>query len=570
MKNFLQRAFPLLVLALGLSFSASFLVSALSKNHYAEGFDMSSYATLPVQAGGRLKPMDSFARNNLLLLSGKTRLKLPDGTRLSAIEWLMDVQMRPAQADSYPVFRIDNDQVLGALGWEQHERTYFSYIELEPFAAMIISESERISAIERPLRSVFEEHMLKLGHALVRYHALGNYALPALIPPAKGEPQNHWHSLLDIIQSENSAATLKRPAVLFYLKLIESYHAEEPEPFNATVAGLETSLREYNGTGKVHAELHFNRLNPFFQSKFLYVGALVIALISWLAWSEPLRRSAVMLVVLSFLIHSIGLAARIYIQGRPPVTNLYSSAIFVGWGAVLLGIALEIFHKNGIGSAVAALAGFATLLIAPALNTGADTMEMMQAVLDSNFWLATHVVIISLGYSAMFVAGFLALVYILRGVFTCGLTPATARSLGRMVYAIICFAMLFSFVGTMLGGIWADQSWGRFWGWDPKENGALLIVLWCAIILHARWGRLCGERGLMLMTVAGNIVTSWSWFGTNMLGVGLHSYGFADKQFLWLAGFIFSQLFALGLGAFPRHYWRSAKALGTAGVSKSH
>ena len=116
------------------------------------------------------------------------------------------------------------------------------------------------------------------------------------------------------------------------------------------------------------------------------------------------------------------------------------------------------------------------------------------------------------------------------------------KALSKMVYGIVCFATLFSFVGTVLGGIWADQSWGRFWGWDPKENGALLIVLWNAIILHARWGGLARDRGIMNLAVFGNIVTSFSWFGVNMLGIGLHSYGFMDAAFKWLMLFMASQL----------------------------
>lgn len=111
----------------------------------------------------------------------------------------------------------------------------------------------------------------------------------------------------------------------------------------------------------------------------------------------------------------------------------------------------------------------------------------MQAVLDTNFWLATHVTCVTLGYTATFVAGFLGIVYVIMGIVTTTLTPERDKSLTQMIYGVVCFAMLFSFVGTVLGGIWADQSWGRFWGWDPKENGALLIVIWNAIILHARW-----------------------------------------------------------------------------------
>jgi cytochrome c biogenesis factor len=129
--------------------------------------------------------------------------------------------------------------------------------------------------------------------------------------------------------------------------------------------------------------------------------------------------------------------------------------------------------------------------------------------------------------------------------------------LERMVYGIVCFATLFSLVGTVLGGIWADQSWGRFWGWDPKENGALILVLWNAIILHCRWGGLVRQRGLMMLAVFGNVVTSWSWFGVNMLGVGLHSYGFMQSAFYWLIGFVVSQLLIIGLGALPLERWRS-------------
>jgi ABC-type transport system involved in cytochrome c biogenesis permease subunit len=182
---------------------------------------------------------------------------------------------------------------------------------------------------------------------------------------------------------------------------------------------------------------------------------------------------------------------------------------------------------------------------------------MLQAVLDTNIWLATHVVVVTTGYSAMFLAGLLAILYVVRGLFTRTLTKTAADSLTRMTYGVICFATLFSFVGTVLGGIWADQSWGRFWGWDPKENGALLIVLWCAMMLHARWGGMIQQRGLMIMALFGNVITSFSWFGVNMLGVGLHSYGFMDKAFPWLLGFVFSQLALMTLASLPRQHWRS-------------
>jgi hypothetical protein len=119
---------------------------------------------------------------------------------------------------------------------------------------------------------------------------------------------------------------------------------------------------------------------------------------------------------------------------------------------------------------------------------------------------------------------------------------------------------LFSFVGTVLGGIWADQSWGRFWGWDPKENGALLIVLWNALILHARWDGWARERGLMNLAILGSVITAFSWFGVNMLGVGLHSYGFMDQAFVWLMIFTASQMAVVGIGLLPDRFWASRRA----------
>jgi ABC-type transport system involved in cytochrome c biogenesis permease subunit len=247
------------------------------------------------------------------------------------------------------------------------------------------------------------------------------------------------------------------------------------------------------------------------------------------------------------------------------VTNLYSSAVFVGWGAVLLGLILERINRDSIGLVMAAALGLLTQIVAHNLSLDGDTMEMLRAVLDTNFWLTTHVITITLGYSAMFVAGFLAVLYVVRGVFTRTLTEAIGRRLTQMTYGVVCFAAFFSFVGTILGGIWADQSWGRFWGWDPKENGALLIVLWAAIILHARWGGLVRQRGLMNLAIFGNVVTSFSWFGVNMLGVGLHSYGFMDKAFVWLMVFVASQLVLIGLGLLPERHWASSSgAAGTA------
>jgi ABC-type transport system involved in cytochrome c biogenesis permease subunit len=239
------------------------------------------------------------------------------------------------------------------------------------------------------------------------------------------------------------------------------------------------------------------------------------------------------------------------------VTNLYSSAIFIGWACVVFGLLLEWVYRIGVGNIVASSAGAICLAIANTLATQGDTFEVLQAVLDTQFWLATHVVCITFGYATTFLAGILGVIYVVKGTLTKSLDATMSKELARMTYGAVCFSIFFSFVGTVLGGLWADDSWGRFWGWDPKENGALIIVIWNALILHARWGGMIRERGLAVLAIVGNIMTAWSWFGVNELGAGLHSYGFTDGTELLLMGFFASQLLLIGLGSIPLEYWRS-------------
>jgi ABC-type transport system involved in cytochrome c biogenesis permease subunit len=382
-----------------------------------------------------------------------------------------------------------------------------------------------------------------------------------VVPPTVDDPE--WRSSGAALMLSFRRNTIP-PTVLAYAGLGKSWREQKPEEFNKVIELFHADLarRIAPELKKSDAEARFNAAEPFYTSMSLYVVAFFLGLFSWLRWADTLGRSAFWLILVAWLLSTAGIGMRMWLEGRPPVTNLYSSALFIGWGAVAFCLVLERLYKNGVGNVAAGVIGFGTLLIAHHLSLiNGDTLEMMQAVLDSNFWLATHVVVITAGYSATFLAGFLALIYIFRGLLTRSLDPATADSLQRMVYGIVCFATLFSLVGTILGGIWADQSWGRFWGWDPKENGALMIVIWNAVILHARWGGLVKARGLMLLAVGGNIVTSWSWFGTNMLGVGLHSYGFMDKAFWALLLFVVANLAIIALAlAVPTAKWRSFKA----------
>ena len=592
------------VAGLSVAVCAAFVVSPLFQRSEAVGFRLPEFGRLPVLLDGRIKPLDTVARNSLLIIHGRQTVRVEDGRTISAIEWLSEVLMQPKIANHRRVFTVRNPEILSALGRTAEQIRYFSFSELLPHLGEIEHRAALARNIEAQLRSSFQREIIELYDRVSLYFRLENslqmvdtagfrlgvdelikmiraspipdnssyfrdslkrsglltqraYFFPIPPRPTDLDPQR-WCSVSQSLLDFAMAGDL-HPAVKAYAAMAYAYAANDPATFNVALTNYRGWLAAHFASRmqKANLEVFFNTLQPFYKSTVLYVFVFILACASWLVWPERLARHGLHLLFLAFAVHSIGIILRIYLEGRPPVTNLYSSAVFVGWGSVLLGILLERLFKNGIGSATAAMIGSITLLIAHHLSMGGDTMEMLRAVLDSNGWLATHVVCVTLGYSATFLAGFLALAYITRGLFTSSLDAGTARSLSRMVYGIICFATLFSFVGTILGGIWADQSWGRFWGWDPKENGALLIVLWNAIILHSRWGGLVGQRGLMVMAVFGNIVTSWSWFGVNMLGVGLHSYGFTNSGFHWLIGFGIIQSLFMVLGSLPEQLWRS-------------
>ena len=442
------------------------------------------------------------------------------------------------------------------------ENTTNFVVDLERYAASIKPgiQALQLQQQEKP----HDEAALKLlGDFAQKFDIMIRMETPLLVPPHHPErSRDEWmrigEALLELARGEPLHF-----AVPAYAKMTLAYREGRAADFNKAVAEYRADLAPKFAPelSKASREYFFNHLQPFYRTSIVYVMAFLLACFSWFNLSEPLRRSAAWLVVLAFVVHTCGLVFRMVLENRPPVTNLYSSAIFIGWGAVVLGMILERFYRDGIGTVVASMLGFLTLIIAHNLALGGDTMEMMRAVLDTNFWLATHVVVITLGYASTGVAGFLAVIYLVRGIFTRTLSQGTAKALSRMVYGILCFATLFSFVGTVLGGIWADQSWGRFWGWDPKENGALIIVLWNALVLHARWGGLIRERGLMNLAIVGNIVTSWSWFGVNMLGIGLHSYGFMDQAFWYLMLFVGLNVGLIGLGLIPQQYWRSFRPL---------
>lgn len=575
------------------------------------------FGALPVAEGGRIKPIDSFARHTLQHFSArqevlpaidpnagyfeKLRIRMGRIGYVSASEWLLDTLSGRDGWREHRVFRIENLELLDALDLEPRKGSFrYSYSEVmadpdkteglldkahqqylrikqaeqggpaaEPLTLVqdktlalrqkIMSLRQMVTAFGTPNFNSTEEQGVReqLMRAQSMVQVLRRSGAVRAVPP--NEAEGEWTTLF-----ENELMNLLRrtqripaePAGVAWSRALVAYADEDAEAFADRLTDLEAALEKYQRSlqaapeamaslapaervdaGKVRFEHFFSAFSPFYYCAAMYLVAFVLACCGWLGQGgaslpRTLGRCATAVIVVTLLVHTFALVSRVYISGRPPVTNLYTTAIFIGWGAVLLGVAIEAIYRMGLGSAAASAIGFATLVVAHYLSLDGDTFTVLQAVLDTQFWLATHVVCVTFGYSTVYIAGAFGILYLLMWLFDFNhelKSSEAGRIVSGIVYGMLCFAMLFSFVGTVLGGLWGDDSWGRFWGWDPKENGALIIVLWNALVLHARWGKMIGPLGLATFAVFGNIVTTWSWFGVNELGVGLHAYGANDS-----------------------------------------
>ncbi|MEZ5324412.1 MAG: cytochrome c biogenesis protein CcsA [Verrucomicrobiales bacterium] len=318
-------------------------------------------------------------------------------------------------------------------------------------------------------------------------------------------------------------------------------------------------------------EVDYHHGKYFFKAWGIFVALLLAIAVTWLSpaakWSRRLRKLTFFATFIPLGLIVVGVSYRVYIMGRPPVSELYETVPYITFVVISVCLLLDRTLKLPVMLPLACALGALGLFVADKYETiqGADTMKELTAVLRSNFWLTTHVLVVLVGYAAGILAAVMSGIYVVSRAFDVRRKKSEFfRTLSRATYGIICFGLLFSLVGTVLGGIWANYSWGRFWGWDPKENGALMIVLWFLMILHARVGGFIKEFGMHLLSVIGGAVVVFSWFHTNQLGVGLHSYGFTSGVMfaINLAYGTLAALFIVGLitSVIANHYESEEKA----------
>ncbi len=426
-----------------------------------------------------------------------------------------------------PDFTLDASDIKAELNLPQ-EQNQFSYIDLA-------SRAEKLKALAFGLKTAAKNPLtpsqMELWTAVSHMYqwSKNNQDLPFLVIPVR--QASAWVSPWDAM-AQDFSNDQTRALIAYWQQMALAFSAGRLSVMDQAArhycAALNNSLPPdvLKTIRKFPIELAYHAAGPFSWARAFYILTFIFFIVSFASSSKIWYALGCISLLAGWIPHALGLLARILIMGRPPVSSLYETFIFVSFICVSLCFCIEYFNRRWLGLVTAALSGTALLFIAGRYSAEGDTLKMLVAVLNSNFWLGTHVTTITMGYGATCVVGILGHIWLIQAALK--KKAEVLEATHKTILGMMGVALTLTFLGTNLGGIWADQSWGRFWGWDPKENGALMIVLWLAILFHAKYAKMISAFGLAVGCVIGMMVVMWAWFGVNLLSIGLHSYGFTS------------------------------------------
>ena len=622
--------------------------NAIADEERMEHREYSSFATIPIQHGGRIKPLDTFAIAHLVLFSGRSSLG-----EISAIEWLAETMFAPEDSFQRRIFKIRSPDLADTLEMAPNKKNMYSFYQIATALRNNQQTIEGLNQMDKELLTKTQLEMLDLSKKSILFFEISrsfslfskSFSLESpILAQSLGLKAGTKYNYLEILKSRQRI--VNRVAVL-HSKQVAQLTSEEIElltiadlinsvsgdsnslimrvippqwqesgdtwlsPWGSIISGggspanvrffsywnmlsqaykhagewnkLSVALQQESislsgiPSWRLELEVAYNNYQLFFKSFLLYVLAAIVAMIAFFVKRNPvglqkqrpliskerLLNLSLIIISIGLAIHFSGIVVRMIILSRPPVSTFYESIIFVAAVTILIGIILELIKRTGSGILIACASGIILHSIGFGHLSDGNSMQMLTAVLNTNYWLATHVVIITLGYGSCLVTGILAHIFLAmralkiraqantrdftqkpihKPIHSQVVNAPGVEAISQNMLAICLISLFLMITGTILGGIWADQSWGRFWGWDPKENGAMLIILWLLLMLHGRFTSFINDDTFAAGMIGLNIAVVLSWFGVNLLGIGLHSYGFIENVALGMAIFIGSEI----------------------------
>lgn len=526
---------------------AAFCFFSIAVSHAETALNFRLLDTMPVQDGGRKKPFLVFAREAVLGLTGRVRFEI-DGRRMEPEELITRIWIGDRDWAKERLILVNYLPLKEAAQLERG-RKLFSYEELaaNPQIANLLSQAAAARARDsrKPLRGVLKEAS-SVGLRMALFESLENGSAFRLVPSTgpswKLVPRTapEFERLAAAVLSGDSAK-FAAAAVAFREWLKRTAPGEMPPAW------------------KMQLETAYQILHPFRAAWIFYSAGILALAITASKWKAFGYRAAWFFIGCGALLMIAGFIARILVSGRAPVTNMYESIIWVALGTVCFAMAFEAVYRSRVFFLGAAPVAVISLMVADVAPLKFDpTISPLVPVLQSNFWLTTHVLTITLSYAAFAVAlgvAHVALIgYMRRGRLDAAVTNYVYRALQIGVFLLA--------TGTILGAVWANYSWGRFWDWDPKETWALVALLTYLFVLHGRIAGKWAGFGLCIGAVLAFQTVIMAWYGVNyILGVGLHSYGFGSGEHGWVASFVLAELLFVALVFLRRFHFRKAAAI---------
>lgn len=527
-----------------LSFAAS--GSEVTPGQPRKGWSFEDAAHIPIQSGGRLKPLDSYARETILLFTGSRSYP-----GWNPVDFLLSLISEPLVWSERKIIRTTHPEVKRQLLLDE-KRSFYSPQELfhNNVLMQYLQTIKSLSSQEKTSRKTSREsELFKLGNAIMTFRSIVSGSALTVIP---SKDSQSWRN---VIESKEDREFLDLHRTI--AGMLRAYISGDQSEFEQNAKLSRQKLTEFlptdQGSAKqISAEVAYNQYRPFLIAWIFYL----LSTVSWLLFRNQFPILFKASIWIGFFAHLMGLILRIYISGRPPVTNMYESIVWVSFGTIIFSFILYFLQKNSLVLAVAGAVGAFCLIAGDAAPAIMDpNIHPLVPVLRSNLWLTVHVLTITLGYAAFALTlglGNISLYhYLLRTFKKDRGRLKKIEEANLLCYRAMQFGVVLLAAGTILGGVWADYSWGRFWGWDPKEVWALIALLAYLAILHGRFTGWVSQFGFSAWTVIGFLTVLMAWYGVNfVLGAGLHAYGFAHGGGFWVGAFVIVQLAFVGFVAF--------------------
>lgn len=507
-------------------------VSLFSLNAQAEPKLGEAIRYLPVQDGGRIKPYDTFAKEVLEVVYGKKKYKTESGDSAPAYLIVLTWMLSPDSWTGRPLFEVNHLDVKNKLGLPKDQK-YFSSNELfttDKFQNLMQELADKRESQEK--LTPYYQALQRLQNQMIYFRELAAGRLLRIMPNPDSDT---WFSVAELPEaqqglfigvSQNVAAYLGAMAERGDVEAAKASLDKAVIDFQNNIA--QAVPQKYAEAHKVDTEVFYNDLHPFRWTYILYILAALILLFIWIRDLKSGMTLVWSVTLLGFFIHILGFAFRVYLAERPPVTNMYETVVWVSWGVLVFSMVLEKIYKYRIFLLAGLLMGFVCMVIADTAPAVLDpSIQPLEAVLRSSYWLIVHVMTITISYAAFALAFALGDIGLIYYAIDKDKHAEKIQHITTGIYRSMQIGAAFLAPGIILGGIWADASWGRFWGWDPKETWALIAFLGYIIILHARLVNWIQNFGTLVAGVLTFNLVIMAWYGVNfVLGAGLHSYGF--------------------------------------------